>query len=95
MNKYIDALEYIENEEVLYEDVYNEDDVSFSKEILCEVEYLKEHFDTLHELINKCSKLEKALDKACELLEHFEAPTARVNKRSIEEWKEWLLDNDY
>lgn len=59
----------------------------------------KENVDTLQELIDKYSKLEKALDKTCEKLSKIEkdllsmlsSSTAEDEGWNKDEWKEWSL----
>lgn len=62
---------------------------------------LKIHAEEVNILAMRNNMLEKALDKACELLEDgygYEYPHEMYNEpfidyMKVEEWKEWLLKN--
>ena len=46
------------------------------------------------ELEKHCDKLEKALDEACNRLEHFDRVCRSIDLMTKEQWKEWLMEDE-
>lgn len=80
LEKYCDGLEH--ELEVLKEE-YNADQ-----------KYIEDFDITKDWYWKKIKRLEKALDKACEMLEHIDRGCYCVNPMTKEQWKEWLMKDE-
>ena len=61
-------------------------------------EIMVKDLKTLQELVNKCERLENALNKACEVLEEVYVPCCdsdvRRHNYNKDQWKEWCYRNE-
>ena len=84
---------------------YLEDLEKYCDELEHELEVLKEEYNADQKYIEnfdtakdwywkKIKQLEKALDKACEMLEHIDRSCYCVNSMTKEQWKELLAKDE-
>ena len=55
---------------------------------------LAEDIKNIYELLARCDKLEKAIDEACDLLEHYDRICHSIDLTTKEQWKEWLMKDE-
>lgn len=55
---------------------------------------LSEDIKSIYELLDRCDKLEKSLDEACDLLEHYDRICHSIDLTTKEQWKEWLMKDE-